>query len=430
MMLAAIPANPNSSLFTHNRTPPTSSTSQPGSPDTGPQPQGSTHILRGGMDGKAAPGSSSGTPHANSPGQLPQMIPMSAVHQPFLVGTGAGGYTLWPSIQQLGNFSTNDAHLLGLQPLSAISSLPRVGTTMQPVATISSGYYGRVQTDPATMGFQQQQQPLQQLAVANLSPPTPLSASGRPASPAPSGPPLLPPHHLLISGTGSGVVMNCGRGSMEAKPMEQQAESVIVGGKMSVLSPHSSSSSSSPASQLPHQKINSSSDPNICHRASMDDGGLNSTENQTRRRSSHNAAHLSYSRSRAARHATRSSTSSPPPSSSSSSDARLREVLVKLEPTSAADDSALHRHHHHTATQARRNSDSNLEETTASSSSKSYQISALIDIPPMAPPLNRASRTSSLNSSLSSFRFGGSLSQLWASQISLSGKINNMKSTG
>jgi hypothetical protein len=202
---------------------------------------------------------------------------------------------------------------------------------------------------------------------------------------------------------------------------------------MSVLSPPSSSSSSS--SSPPQQMTSSTSDPDICRRVSADGSEVsNSTAagNQSRRRSLHNVADLSYSRSRAVRHA-RSSTSSPPPASSASLDARLlpQDVPVKLEPTSAVDDSALPRHHHHHhTTQARRNSDSNLEETTASSSSKSYQISALIDIPPMAPPLNRASRTSSLSSSLSSFRFGGSLSQLWASQISLSGKINNMKSTG
>ena len=443
MMLTAIPANPNYSLFAHNRPPPTSSTSQPGSPETDPPPpQGSAHIVGGGMDGKAAPGGSSGMapPHASGQGQAPQVIPMSAIQQPFLVGTGAGGYTLWPSIQQLGN---HDGQLLGIQPLSALSTLPRTGTTVQPLAAIPSGYYGRVQAEPgAAMGFQQQ--PIQ---LASLSPPTPLSATGV-ASPTSSRlPQPPPPHHLLVSGTGSGMIMNCGRRGMEAKPaglqIPEQQSSVIVEGKMSsVLSPppSSSSSSSSPASHLPHQKASSNSDPDICHRTSVDgsSGGLKdaAAENQSKRRSSHDAAHLSYSRSRAVRHATRSSTSSPPPVSASS-DSRLRpqDVMVKLEPASAADDSALlpHHHHHHaatTSTHARRNSDSNLEETAAASSSKSYQISALIDIPPMAPPLNRASRTSSLSSSLSSFRFGGSLSQLWASQISLSGKINNMKSTG
>ena len=59
----------------------------------------------------------------------------------------------------------------------------------------------------------------------------------------------------------------------------------------------------------------------------------------------------------------------------------------------------------------------------------SYPVQALVDIP-MNPPLARSSRTSSLSSSLSSFRFGGSLSQLWASQVSLTARLPNMKSTG
>lgn len=59
----------------------------------------------------------------------------------------------------------------------------------------------------------------------------------------------------------------------------------------------------------------------------------------------------------------------------------------------------------------------------------SYPVQALVDIP-MNAPLTRSSRTSSLSSSLSSFRFGGSLSQLWASQMSLTARMPNMKSTG
>ncbi len=58
----------------------------------------------------------------------------------------------------------------------------------------------------------------------------------------------------------------------------------------------------------------------------------------------------------------------------------------------------------------------------------SYPVSALIDIPGS---LSKGSRTSSVSSSLSTVRFGGSLSQLWAASLtSLSGKLNSMKSTG
>lgn len=74
----------------------------------------------------------------------------------------------------------------------------------------------------------------------------------------------------------------------------------------------------------------------------------------------------------------------------------------------------------------RRNSDSNVEEASSSVAKNCYPINALIDVPTS---LTRSSRTSSLSSSLSSFRFGGSLSQRWASQLSLS-KLPNIKSTG
>ena len=74
---------------------------------------------------------------------------------------------------------------------------------------------------------------------------------------------------------------------------------------------------------------------------------------------------------------------------------------------------------------SRRKSDAT---TTGEENNLSYPVSALVDIPSS---LTRASRTSSLSSSLSTVRFGGSLSQLWATSLSsLSGKLNNMKSTG
>ena len=75
----------------------------------------------------------------------------------------------------------------------------------------------------------------------------------------------------------------------------------------------------------------------------------------------------------------------------------------------------------------RRRSDTSLEDEEPRPAASSYPINALIDIPG---GLTRASRTSSLSSSLSSFRFGGSLSQLWAASLSSLSKIPNMKSTG
>ena len=95
---------------------------------------------------------------------------------------------------------------------------------------------------------------------------------------------------------------------------------------------------------------------------------------------------------------------------------------VKMEP--ARDKLCQHRHRH---------SSSSRKKSLDASSSKSeesknpYSLNALIDVPAS---LAGNSRTSSLSSSLSSFRFGGSLNQLWASQLSLSAKMPNMKSTG
>lgn len=454
MMLTARPTTPNPSVFAHNHTPSvaaSSSPSQPASPGTrqSQAPPSSVHMLRGGMDSNAA-SSGSATGHVNEQGRPPpplpppaQLIPMTAMHQPFIVGAGGTGYTLFPSIQQLGSLSAagNDGTpMLGIQPLGTMSSLQRPGgTTMQPLTALPSGYYGRVQseTPPTPMGIQH---PIRQLTAASLSsPPTQLSG-GRDSTPPTSTPRLPPPHHphtLLVSGTRNGVIMN---GNQTPNNLESKHNLSVINPEPIMISREQASILSSPPSSSPSSQLRpdgsqlhpdgsldkntSSSDPDICRRTSLE--GLSDAEARGRRRQSHDA-HLSnsYSRSRASRHVSHSNVDAL--SSPSSSEARLpTDILVKQEPLGEEGSSIPH---HQTA---RRNSDSNLEETmtTTGASSKSYQISALIDIPPMAPPLNRASRTSSLSSSLSSFRFGGSLSQLWASQISLSGKINNMKSTG
>lgn len=437
MMLTAIPTNPSPSVFAHNHTPSVASSSSPSqldSSDTAPQAQGSAHILRGGMDSKATSVSAAvAATHTSNQAHTPaQLIPMTAVHQPFILGAGGAGYTLVPSIHQLGNLSAgSEAPMFGLQPLSAISTLPRAAAatsaSMQPLTTLPMGYYSRVQSEAIPMSFQQ-------LTAASLSPPMQLTA-GRPPTPTPTPttsttttPQLVPPppshqqhhhhqHHpgtLLISSTGNGVVTNGNLTSgMEPKP------GLRMGQQMPSSPPSPSPSQLQRESSL--DKTSSSSDPNLHQSVSME--SLNDAESLGRRSDPH-IAH-SYSRSRAARQASRSITNTQSPTAEGG---LPKDVLVKREPL--GDDTSIPHHHHHSAVTTRRNSDSNLEETAAGSSSKSYQISALIDIPPMAPPLNRASRTSSLSSSLSSFRFGGSLSQLWASQISLSGKINNMKSTG
>lgn len=98
------------------------------------------------------------------------------------------------------------------------------------------------------------------------------------------------------------------------------------------------------------------------------------------------------------------------------SQSKSRLVTVKREGSSD-----------NTSCSKRRRSDASLEDEEPRPASSSYPINALIDIPG---GLTRGSRTSSLSSSLSSFRFGGSLSQLWAASLSSLSKIPNMKSTG
>lgn len=106
--------------------------------------------------------------------------------------------------------------------------------------------------------------------------------------------------------------------------------------------------------------------------------------------------------------------SSPPPSlSQHAGESSEQSLQIKQENTSSEEKQSC----------TQRTNPSSSGDTQAS-----YPINALIDMPGS---LNRGSRTSSLNSSLSSFRFGGSLSQLWAASLSsLSGKVPNMKSTG
>lgn len=420
MMLTAIPANPSPSIFAHNHTPPvaaTSSPSQPTSPDTVTQAPSSAHVLRGGMDSKGNSVASATPTHSasNDQGHPPaQLIPMTAVQQPFIFGAGSAGYTLIPSIHQIGTSRGSDMPMLGLHPLGTLSR-----PALQPLA-MPSGYYGF-------------QQPIQHLPASSMSPPTHLS-TGRPATPTSSAqlPPAAPPQHphtLLISGNRNGVIMN--GSSLEPKSglamMHQSEQTMVPRGKSSALPLSSSQTHPQTHQENPLAKTSSSSD-----HSSSSEHNITSSESVTdadshgRGRRSQDLT-TSYSISRATRQASRYSSNTLSPSSSVADTPLPTDIMIKREPL--GDDTAVPSHHHPRST-ARRNSDSTLEETTTSASSKSYQISALIDIPPMAPPLNRASRTSSLSSSLSSFRFGGSLSQLWASQISLSSKINNMKSTG
>ena len=448
MLTAAIPTNPGPSVYAHNHSPSvatSSSPSHPASPDSLPGPQAcqsSTHVRRG-MENKASTGSAMTPDHTNSnnerghpPPPAAQLIPMTALHQPFILGPGGASYALLPSIQQVNNLSGgNDATMFGIQPLGAISTLPRptaTGTaaaapttaTLQPIET---SYYSRVQPDPSPMVFQQ---PLQQ-RTATSSDSRHLNSTSIQVPPPPTTA-SLHPHSFLISGTGSGLILNRNQTASTLGPKPSSTTVPTPNLDSRVVLPEKASSppsSSSPQTYTGHgsrstrvilDKSTSSSDPEIHRRNSI--GDVNNDDIISRRRQSHDMV-SSHSFSQPQRHVSQSD------SNTASSEIGLpKDIRVKHEPL--GDDPPLH------SVTTRRNSDSNLDEaaglSSSSSSSKSYQISALIDVPPppMNQQLNKASRTSSLSSSLSSFRFGGSLSQLWASQISLSGKINNMKSTG
>ncbi len=418
MMLTAIPTNPNSSVYAHNHTPsggtPASSSpssSQPDSPD--PASRSSNHVLCG-MDSAPPPscGSSSSGHHEESKqGPLPslphQVIP---IHQPFFLGTGSNSYTIIPSFPQ--------------QQVGAVSALPTHTGGGFSAAVPLSYYHGRLPVNSSQpIGFQQQlttANPLQSRYLSVVRPPQSQLTTRSILHPSSSPPP--PADSILISGIRQpGLISDpsAPNPSMESKTILQQQQGSLSGSDLeanirssmintsSVHRQHSQNDGLPPSSL---EKGTSSSDPDI-HQSVGQHCGDPLEQRLLRKRKSHD----SYSRSRTVRHVSQSSSTVPEDSPPSS-------IRVKCEPL-GDDPSPVH-----PGTTTRRNSDSNIEETGLSS--KSYQINALIDVPPMAPPLNRASRTSSLSSSLSSFRFGGSLSQLWASQISLSGRINNMKSTG
>ena len=458
-MLTAIQASCTPLVFTHNHTPMDMVNSSPSqqalSPDSSPQQQqqqGQSCTLDNG--GQGVDGSKVPPVASTPPGQVfsnqghPQFIPLQ---QSFLaVGmSGTMGYTFLPSIMQQNS-------LPSVQPLSTISSIPRP-TTVLPITAIPSSYYGRVQPElpQPPISFQMplatssaDQQQANMSTIPSLTPvPSPAVAE---AVSSPQQQLLYQQlHSLHTSGAGIRPVLNgIHRADFSPAPSLQSIPSPNIGGnavgvhKMPVLSPPQSSTPSQSHSSLDRLSTPSSSATTISSSSSSSlssDPELHRHHHQRidqereprgrKRPAPHHDidASLSYSKLRNSQQEARFSStlvSSTSLSSTCTADKNslLHEVRIKQEPMT--EDTSTHHLPHST----RRNSDSNLEEAV-SSSSKSYQINALIDVPPMAPALNRASRTSSLSSSLSSFRFGGSLSQLWASQISL-GKINNMKSTG
>lgn len=382
MMLTAIQTNPNTSVFAHNHNPAQNSTSQ--------QDCNSQNRSRCGMD-KATPLSGSNNSSSN-PTLPPQLVPMATMPPPqLLIGPG-GGYTILPSITpinglQVGCGEGTFGNLASLQSIgSSGSSAARPITTIQATCfgpsnlTTSEQTTGRESSD--TFGSaqratsQHQQQP-----VRGLNQVTMVRSHSAPKT-----------ETVLIQNGNSSGTLHLQR-SPESKPNITTLQQVGSPLRTDGLSSNGvlTSSSSDPALHTSSSKS-----------APGDDFILNG-----RRRSNQEIS------TRVLQHQI-----------SDASDTTETPVKIKREPLS--DDVPRQ-------SCARRNSSSKLEETSGAASSSSvknpYPISALIDVP-IITPLNRSSRTSSLSSSLSSFRFGGSLNQLWASQLSLSGKMPNMKSTG
>ena len=472
MMLAAIPAS-CTPVFTHDHTPTGMTNPSPPqtnlSPDCSPgqqqqqqqqQQRQSCTLGNGGrnMDDRKIP------PVSSTSGQVfhnqvpPQLIPMQ---QSLILGMGgASGCTILPSIAQLNNERT----MVGFQPLGSLPSTP-MPSTFQPITALPFSCYGRVPSEvtqplsfPAPLASNNaDMRQFGMTAIPSLTLlPHPALAAATVSSPQHQQP-SQHLHPLLTSGARTTPVLNrahradfSSKSTLHSIPSSTISSNDVDVHTMPMLSSpqpsvipqsHSLLDTSLTLSTVTTNSFNSSlssssNTERLNQRMDPEQGSIG----RKRPAPIDTVASNSDSASRdvawqAARFSSTPGSSSPSSSNLVDDRSLLRDVRVKMEPLTE-DTPTLH-HPHSTRRSSdpqstRRSSDSNLEEV-GSSSSRSYQVSALIDAPPMTAALNKASRTSSLSSSISSFRFGGSLSQLWASQLSSQislGKINNMKSTG
>ena len=399
MMLTAIQTNTNRSVFAHNHNPAQNSTPQQ---DCDPQNRG-----RCGMDKNTTLSSSNST---SNPSLTPQLVPMAAMPPPqILIGPG-GSYTILPSLAPINGLQLGCGEgtfgNLSLQSAGGLSSMG--GTLTRPITAVQATCFGpsnlstgvaacresgvsSFHTSGQTTTQQATSPQFQQQQVVGLTPTVPHVMVRSHSTPKPESLLLQNGNQTATTVDSSGVLLL--QRSPESKPnisaLQQLGSPLRTDGMASngILT----SSSSDPALHT--------SSTNSTHGDEFILSG--------RRRSS---AEFSPRVMQQQISDTIDTTDTP--------------IKIKREPLS--DD--LPRQ-----SCARRNSSSNLEESSSRPGSSAiknpYPISALIDVPVIT-PLNRSSRTSSLSSSLSSFRFGGSLNQLWASQLSLSGKMPNMKSTG
>lgn len=460
MMLTALQTNPgSSSVFALHSSPTPSSTQQ--------DQTNRTHLddltaQCGGMN-KSSPSSSSpssSTTTINYQGLTPHLIPMATVPPPqVLIGSSAGGYTILPSITSLSGTEATFGNLASLHPIAPAGAGFTQASAAAPVTAIQATYYptGHHPSPPTPVaGGSERRSSGGGGAELYRGSSSPVAAQQLATSPVTSSNSI--PHHTehrsphSHSRTGSGghtqLLQNGNQTATTIAPASQNPSDtkpimntlLLQQQQQQLLNQQQVASSSLRASRSASNGVltSSSSDPSLHHSSGLSSSGdgdssserlgldpvsLSSSSggNSGLRRASYNAImHLGGG-------------------SSSSGGGGSAPIEIKREPEDIGTSSVVQ------SCGGRRHSDSSSSKdaaaaavagvsvTAAASSTKSspYPVSALIDVPvPMITPLNRSSRTSSLSSSLSSFRFGGSLSQLWASQISLSGKISNMKSTG
>ena len=454
MMLTALQTNPGSSVFALHSNSAPNSAQQDRSNQT--HVNGIAQCAMNKSSTTPPPSSSSSSPSStnNCQGLTPQFIPMAPIPQPqVLIGPG-GSYTILPSITSLsGADTTAFGNLTSLHPITGgFSHVPTntagvSSTSGTPITAVQAAYYpnghrptapsareGGASTSGGRRGGREMYRNSSSPVARQFATPT-VTTTPSPSSAAAiivQRPRSLQTEHSTHSGTQSRLMQNGNRTSI---PDSHSPSSDTKPNMSSLLVQQQSRSPLHPSGVFPPDSgplTSSSSDPSLHHSS----GGSNESssvgdrlldpsptpaagkyENSVlphggSRRSSHTAMELGQT--------------------------GVLPVEIKREPedTPPAIQSCSRRHSdssNGTAADASNMTNVSLSSGATAGGSKNspYPVSALIDVP-IITPLNRSSRTSSLSSSLSSFRFGGSLSQLWASQISLSAasKISNMKSTG
>ncbi len=447
MMLTALQTNPgSSSVFALHSSPAPSSAQQ--------DQTNRTHLddlaaQCGGMN-KSPPSSSpsSSTTTINYQGLTPHLIPMATVPPPqVLIGSSAGGYTILPSITSLSGTDATFGNLASLHPIAAAGAGFTQASAAAPITAIQATYYptghhpspptpgtGGERRTSGGGGAEMYRSSSSPVAVQQLATSTATSSNSIPHHTE-----CHSPHshsrtgsgghtQLLQNGNQTAATAPASRNPSDTKPIMNSL--LLQQQQQQLLNQQQVASSSFRASRSASNGVltSSSSDPSLHHSSGLSSSG---DGNSSSERLGLDPAALSSSGSSGLRRA--------------SYNAIMHlgggaPIEIKREPEDGGTTNVVQ------SCGGRRHSDSSSSKdaaaaaaaasvsvTAAASTSKSspYPVSALVDVPvPMITPLNRSSRTSSLSSSLSSFRFGGSLSQLWASQISLSGKISNMKSTG